>query len=291
MSLKPWILAARPKTLPAAIAPVIVATALAQHHDTLQANAALWCLCFALLIQIATNYANDYFDFQKGTDNANRKGPARAVAQGWVSPRAMMFATIGVLLLALVAGLQLVQFGGIHLIVVGMLSMLFAVWYTGGPFPLAYLGLGDLFVLIFFGWVAVMYSYFVQAGDHHWHAFHLGTAVGCLSVNLLLVNNYRDYDNDRASGKHTTVVRFGLRYGRWQYRAALSAAALSTACIAWQERNALLLLSTLPVLAGFRLAEQLRQAETLDSFQVLLKQTAAILLSYAVLVSGLLILL
>ncbi len=289
MNLRHWILAARPKTLPAAIAPVAVGSALAAQHGVFKLVPALLSMAFALLIQIATNYANDYFDYQKGTDNENRKGPKRAVAQGWISPRAMLVGTILILFLAFLAGINLVWFGGTHLIIIGILSMVFAVLYTGGPFPLAYLGLGDLFVLIFFGWVAVMYTYYVQAGVHHWNAFHLGTAVGCLSMNLLLVNNYRDYDNDKASNKNTTVVKFGLKYARWQYRFALLSAITASLWVAYQERVYLMMVAVLPILMGFKISHRLKTADMLDTFNQMLKKTSLILLFYSFVASILLI--
>ena len=289
MNLKYWLLASRPKTLPAAIAPVIAGSALAWKHETFRWLPALLCMSFALLIQIATNFANDYFDYKKGTDNENRKGPKRAVAQGWISPKAMLIGTILVLFFAFLAGINLVWFGGYHLIIIGLLSMIFAVLYTGGPYPLAYLGLGDLFVLIFFGWIAVMYSYYVQAGHHDWQAFHLGTAVGCLSVNLLLVNNYRDYDNDKTSNKNTVVVKFGLVYARWQYRAALILAILSTTLISFELHWHPVAFAAIAVLPGFAIAQRLKTAESLKTFNQMLKQTSGILLLYSIFVSILLI--
>lgn len=287
--LKHWILAARPKTLPAAIAPVFVGTALALHDHLFRPIPAVLCMLFALLIQIATNFANDYFDFKKGTDNENRLGPKRAVAQGWISPRAMLRGTILVLVLAFITGINLVWFGGYHLIAIGVLSMLFAILYTGGPYPLAYLGLGDLFVLIFFGWIAVMYTYYVQSGAHSWLAFHLGTAAGLLSVNLLLINNYRDYKNDKDSRKRTTVVKFGRHYGRWQYRTALLFAIVSTLWVAAITQTLPIAMGTLPILPGFSIANRLKNAETLESYNQMLKQTSLILLAYSVFVSILLI--
>ena len=289
MRLRYWIEAVRPKTLPAAVAPVLAGTALAVNRGAFRWLPALLCLLFALLIQIATNFANDYFDYRKGTDNEMRKGPKRAVAQGWISPRAMMIATVITLTAAFIAGINLVPFGGYSLIIVGVLSISFAILYTGGPWPLAYLGLGDLFVLIFFGWIAVMFTYFVQAGEHSRLAFHLGTAIGCLSVNLLLINNYRDYDNDKASSKNTTVVKFGLTYGRWQYRSALLLALLSSAWIARSVGKPLFLLSLLPILPGFGIAHRLKSAESVETFKRMLKRTSGILLLYAVVASALLI--
>ena len=289
MRLHYWIEAARPKTLPAAVAPVLAGTALAANQGNFRWLPALLCMLFALLIQIATNFANDYFDYRKGTDNEMRKGPKRAVAQGWISPRAMMSATVITLSAAFITGINLVPYGGYGLIVVGVLSIAFAILYTGGPWPLAYLGLGDLFVLIFFGWIAVMFTYFVQAGEHSWLAFLLGTAIGCLSVNLLLINNYRDYDNDKVSGKNTIVVKFGPTYSRWQYRSALLLALLSSFGIAQIIGEPLFLLSLLTILPGFGIANRLKNAESVETFNRMLKQTSGILLLYSTAASILLI--
>jgi 1,4-dihydroxy-2-naphthoate polyprenyltransferase len=268
----------------------MVGTALAANRGQFQWLPCLLCLSFALLIQISANFENDYFDFKKGTDNSMRKGPKRAVAQGWITPRAMMTGTLVTLSAAFLVGINLVSFGGYGLIMVGLLSIAFAILYTGGPYPLAYLGLGDLFVLIFFGWIAVMFTYYVQAGHHSWAAFHLGTVVGCLSVNLLLINNYRDYENDKESNKNTTVVKFGLVYGRWQYRVALSLAILSIGCIiASSTVSPLFLLSALTILPGFNIAYGLKIADSAEDFNKLLKQTSGVLFFYATIASILLI--
>ncbi|MGE9295442.1 MAG: 1,4-dihydroxy-2-naphthoate octaprenyltransferase, partial [Puniceicoccales bacterium] len=169
--------------MPAAIAPVAVGSALAVHDGVFNAAPAAICLAFALLIQIGTNYANDYFDFIKGADTAERIGPTRAVAAGLVTPAAMRMATILVLALAFIIGLFLVNWGGWPLVIIGVVSIVCAVAYTGGPFPLGYNGLGDLFVFIFFGLVAVGFTYFVQAGAFSGVAWLLGAGVGALSTN------------------------------------------------------------------------------------------------------------
>ncbi len=291
MSLKPWILAARPKTLPAAASPVLVGCALAYHKGLFSIVPALLCLGFALLIQIATNYANDYFDFKKGADNSERKGPARAVASGLVSPRNMLIATVLVLILAFLVGINLVTYGGLSLLIVGLLSLAFAVLYTGGPYPLAYLGLGDVFVLIFFGWVAVMFTYMVQAGVHSFDAFLLGTTVGLLSVNLLVINNYRDYDSDRKARKWTTIARFGLTYGRWQYRIAAITATLATAIVAYRLESIALFICSLISLIALKIAQSLKTTENVDEFNRALKRTVGVLLAQSISISVVLIIL
>lgn len=215
-----WWSALRPRTLTAAIAPVLVATALAARDGVLLVPAAVGCLGFALLIQIGTNFANDYFDFVKGADTAERVGPARAVASGWVTPATMRAAMIAVFAVAFMVGLSLLTYGGWPLLLVGVASILCGVAYTGGPYPLGYNGLGDVFVFVFFGLVAVGATYFVQAGVITGEAWMLGAGIGALATNILVVNNYRDADTDQVAGKRTTVVRFGRRFARAQFSVA-----------------------------------------------------------------------
>ena len=212
-----WIAATRPRTLPLAVAPVLVGSALARHSGSLDLRASGLCLLFAVLAQISANFANDYFDYIKGADTGARVGPRRAVASGLVSPRVMRNATIACCAAAFVAGLGLLPFGGWPLLVVGLASILCAVAYTGGPFPLGYHGLGDLFVILFFGPVAVCSTFFIQTGFVSQASILCSLAVGCLAANVLVVNNYRDHDTDRIAGKKTLVVRFGLRFARTQF--------------------------------------------------------------------------
>lgn len=212
-----WLEAARPKTLPAAVIPVVVATALAAARGRADYGEAAVCLAFALLVQIGTNFANDYFDFVKGADTPERVGPRRAVAAGLVSPRAMLGATCAVLGAAFLVGLLLVIEGGWILLPVGVVSLVCAVAYTGGPYPLGYNGLGDVFVFVFFGLVAVGATFYVQAGAPGPDVWLVAAAVGLLAANLLVANNYRDVETDARAGKRTLVVRFGRRFARWQY--------------------------------------------------------------------------
>ncbi len=199
----------------------MVATALAFAHGQENFGKAAICLIFALQVQIGTNFANDYFDFVKGVDTAARVGPRRAVAAGLVSPKTMLRATSLVLSAAFVVGLFLVREGGWVLLPVGIVSIVCALAYTGGPFPLGYLGLGDLFVFIFFGLVAVDATFFVQVGFITPDVTSCAAAVGLLAANILVPNNYRDAVTDAAAGKQTLVVRFGRKFAIWQY--ALSA--------------------------------------------------------------------
>jgi 1,4-dihydroxy-2-naphthoate octaprenyltransferase len=215
-----WVAASRPRTLPAAIAPVLVGSALAWHDRSFEAAAAGLCLAFALLVQIGTNFANDYYDFIKGADTAARVGPRRAVAAGLIAPGTMKTAMIGVFATAFATGLGLIFWGGPWLLAVGVASIACGFLYTGGPWPLAYHGLGDLFVFIFFGLVAVTITYFVQAGSVTVDAFLAAAAIGVLAANILVVNNYRDVETDAAAGKRTLVVRWGRAAARLQFALA-----------------------------------------------------------------------
>lgn len=212
-----WIEAARPKTLPAAVIPVLVGTALAAAHRSADYGKAAVCLLFALLVQIGTNLANDYFDFVKGADTPGRVGPRRAVAAGLIAPSAMLRATVLVLAAAFFVGLLLVREGGWILLPVGVISIACALAYTGGPFPLGYHGLGDVFVFVFFGLVAVDATFYVQAGGLAPDATSCAAAIGLLAANILVANNYRDAETDARAGKKTLVVRFGRRFAIWQY--------------------------------------------------------------------------
>ncbi|OAM88086.1 1,4-dihydroxy-2-naphthoate polyprenyltransferase [Termitidicoccus mucosus] len=231
-SFQIWFQAARPRTLPAAVAPVLAGSALAWHDGGFQAAAACACLAFALLIQIGTNFANDYYDHKKGADTAERVGPRRAVAMGWVRPATMRAAMWLVFAAAFLAGLTLLRFGGWPLLAIGVTSILCGIAYTGGPFPLAYNGLGDVFVFVFFGLVAVGATYFVQTGTLTLDAMLVASAIGLLSVNILLVNNYRDMETDAKAGKRTLIVRFGRGVACVQFCVSL-ALALGVTAVLW----------------------------------------------------------
>ena len=212
-----WILAARPKTLFAAVAPVLMGTALAHAAGHFHLLSALCALVGAVLIQIGTNFANDYVDYVKGTDTAERLGPLRVTQAGLVSPRTMKRATALVFGLAVLVGCYLVGRGGWPIVVVGLTAILWGYLYTAGPYPLGYHGLGDLFVLVYFGPVAVGGTYYVQALTVTWPVLILGLSPGLFSLAILTVNNLRDIDNDRAAGKKTLAVRFGRTVTCLQY--------------------------------------------------------------------------
>lgn len=216
-SLKAWILAARPKTLTGAITPVMVGIALATMDGHFQWLPALVCCLFACLMQIAANFINDLFDYLKGTDREDRLGPERACAQGWISPKAMRNGIILTVILACLIGSILLLYAGWELVIVGLLCVLFAFLYTTGPYPLSYNGWGDVLVIVFFGFVPVGGTYYVQALTWTPDVTIVSLVSGLLIDTLLVVNNYRDREADATSGKRTVIVRFGEKFGRYLY--------------------------------------------------------------------------
>lgn len=235
-----WIMASRLRTLPAAIAPVLIGCALAWADGVTHAGAALAALAGAVLIQIGTNYANDYFDFVNGADNEKRVGPTRATAAGLIPPAAMRTAFIVTFALTLPVIAYLTVRGGWPIVAIGVASILSGILYTGGPKPLGYMGLGDLFVLVFFGPVAVAGTYYVQALSVSWPVVLAGLGPGLLSTAILVVNNLRDMKTDAEVGKNTLAVRFGATFARVEYLLCiLLAAATPPALIAWTGEHVL----------------------------------------------------
>jgi 1,4-dihydroxy-2-naphthoate octaprenyltransferase len=208
-TLKLWLLASRPRTLPAAIAPVLVGTALAATEDELSVPPFLAALIGSVFIQVGTNLSNDYSDARRGADTEDRLGPVRVTAGGLMPPRRVLVGTYVAFGIAVAAGLYLAAVAGWQLLVVGAASILAGVLYTGGPRPYGYEGLGELFVFVFFGLVAVAGSYYVQVEELRWEAFALAVPVGLLAAAILVVNNVRDVDTDRRAGKRTLAVKLG----------------------------------------------------------------------------------
>lgn len=241
MKTSPWIIAARPKTLSAAVSPVIVGTALAlaDRGQVLWAYAAA-ALAGALLIQIATNYINDALDFRRGADTAARLGPTRVTQAGLLSYDSVLRGAYICLFLAALCGIPLVIRGGWPLVVIGVASIAAAWAYTGGPYPLAYHALGEVFVLLFFGLVAVGGTYYVLTLDYGIDAFLAGLAVGSLAVSILAINNLRDIPTDRESGKRTLAVVIGERGARTEIVVAVAFAYLIVCAIAWLRADAAL---------------------------------------------------
>lgn len=214
---KIWVEAARPKTLAAAFVPVLIGASIAFTDGLIHWLATSVALLCAFLIQIGTNFANDYFDFMKGADTEERIGFERATSAGLISPKTMLYATIITMVLAFIFGLYLVWIGGTVVLIIGLLSLLFGILYTGGPFPLGYNGLGDVFVFIFFGIVAVMTTYYVNTLQWSVDTFWASLAVGALCTNILVVNNLRDVEQDSKTGKKTLGVLFGEKALKVEY--------------------------------------------------------------------------
>lgn len=281
-----WSEAARPRTLPAAFAPVAVGSALAWYDGCFEPVAAAVCLGFALLVQIGTNFANDYYDHRKGADTSARVGPRRAVAAGLVTPAAMRRAMIGVFAAAFALGLTLLWWGGPWLLGIGVASIVCGIAYTGGPYPLAYHGLGDVFVFVFFGLVAVGATYFVQAGSFDADVLLLAVPVGLLAANILVVNNYRDVETDAAAGKRTLVVILGRTFARRQFAGSLALAFGVLPIVAWRLESAWLLLPCLLLPVAWRHARALATGRTPAALIALLGATGRLLAVFALLVAA-----
>jgi len=219
--LETWLAAARPRTLPAAVIPVAVGTACVAASSSIVWAPALAALGGALAIQIGTNFANDVFDAERGADGPDRLGPTRAVAAGLVSAAAMKRAMLAAFLIAAAFGLYLVAIAGWPVVAIGIASILSGIAYTGGPWPLGYHGLGDLFVMVFFGFVAVCGTVFVQLGHVPALALWASLPIGALATAILVVNNLRDRAGDARAGKRTLAVRFGRRAAIGEYAALL----------------------------------------------------------------------
>ena len=215
--LRIWLMAARIRTLPAAVAPVLVGTAVAIERDVFRLGPFIAALLGSIFIQVGTNLANDYSDARRGADAEDRVGPVRVTAGGLVPPRQVLIATYVTFGLAVLCGLYLVVFAGIELLIVGVASIAAGVLYTGGPKPYGYEGLGEVFVFVFFGIVAVTGSTFAQLESWPWQALVLAVPVGLLAAAILVVNNVRDMDSDKRAGKRTLAVRLGRERGRTIY--------------------------------------------------------------------------
>jgi 1,4-dihydroxy-2-naphthoate octaprenyltransferase len=220
-ALRLWLVAARPRTLPAAVAPVLVGTALAGTEGTFKPVRFVCALIGSVFIQIGTNLANDYSDARRGADTEDRLGPVRVTAGGLMPPRQVLVGTYVAFGVAVAAGAYLIAVAGWQLLLVGVASIAAGVLYTGGPKPYGYEGLGELFVFLFFGVVAVAGSYFVQVERLEWEAFALSVPVGLLASAILVVNNVRDVDTDRRAGKRTLAVKLGRPGARRLFAAML----------------------------------------------------------------------
>ena len=281
-SVKLWWMAARPKTLAAAVAPVIVGTAMAIEAGRVEWLAAVCALLGALFIQIGTNFSNDYVDFQKGADTGDRKGPLRVTQAGWVTPQGMKQATILVFGLAVAAGSYLIWRGGWPILVVGLFSIACGVLYTVGRYSLAYLGLADLFVLLFFGPVAVGGTYYVQALALPTEVLIAGLGPGLLATAILLVNNIRDVEEDRAANKKTLVVRAGRSFGVGLYVFCILGAVLLPGILFFLTGHHLAsLTASLVVLPAIPIVQTLCREDNARALNPLLGATGRLLVIYS----------
>ena len=281
--VRAWVLASRPKTLPVAIAPVLVGSAMAWDDGSFNIGIALITVVCALLITIGTNLCNDYADFMGGVDTKDRKGPTRVTQAGLIAPHHVKVATSVVFSLATALGMMLVYRGGWGVLIIGLASILAGILYTAGPWPYGYKGLGDLFVLIFFGPVAVGGTYYVQTLEITSSVIIIGLAPGLLSVAILTVNNIRDIAEDRKASKKTLVVRFGRKFGIGLWLGCVVIAALLplefvrvTGDHVWAGLTVLILIPAISIL------HKLITIHDSADLNPLLGQTAFLLLGYSV---------
>jgi 1,4-dihydroxy-2-naphthoate octaprenyltransferase len=215
--LKNWILASRPKTLLASVVPVMVGSAAAWNETDFQPLLSVIAFFCSLLIQIGTNFTNDLYDYLKGADSTGRKGPVRVIAAGLITVKEIKIAVLLVFTLAFIAGLYLVYSSGIVILIIGILSIAAGIAYTAGPYPLAYKGLGDIFVFMFFGLIGTAGTYYLHSKSFSSLALLSSIPVGALITNILVINNYRDIEEDKAAGKYTLAVKLGKTYTRYQF--------------------------------------------------------------------------
>jgi len=282
-----WVLAARPKTLPAAAVPVLVGTAVAAHQARLDPLVFGATLLAALLIQVGTNFANDYSDFVSGADHAGRLGPVRASQSGLIPARAVKRATYATFAIALLIGLYLAWVGGWPIVAIGSLSIICGLLYTGGPWPFGYHGLGDLFVFVFFGLVAVTGTAYLQTAAWPTLALAAAVPVGLLCTNILVVNNLRDLPTDRAAGKRTLAVRIGDRATRRQYAAFIVLAYLTPLAMAWGRSGAAwYLLPWLSAPMAGRLTRTVLGSTAGRELNTVLERSGQLLLLYGILLAA-----
>ena len=282
-----WLMAARPRTLPAAVAPVLVGTALAvAETDDLHVGGFVAALLGSIFIQVGTNLSNDYSDARRGADTEDRLGPVRVTAGGLVPPRQVLLATYVSFALAVLCGVYLVSVAGPVLLLIGAASILAGVLYTGGPRPYGYEGLGELFVFLFFGVVAVTGTYFVQTEEVSWEALVLAVPVGLLAAAILVVNNVRDLETDRRAGKRTLAVRLGRERARTLY-AAMVGLAFLTAPLPWVlgSLSPWLALPLLVLPVGVRLVRTVRTHADGPTLNAALAGTGMLQLAFCVLLA------
>ena len=275
-TLRLWFVAARPRTLPAAVAPVVVGSALAVSEGVFRPLAFLAALVASVFIQVGTNLSNDYSDARRGADSEDRLGPVRVTAGGLLPPRRVLVGTYVAFGIAVAAGLYLIALVGLELLVVGIASILAGVLYTGGPRPYGYEGLGELFVFLFFGVVAVVGSYYVQTEGLRLEAFALSVPVGLLATEILVVNNLRDIDSDRRAGKRTLAVRIGRARTRRLFVAIVVVALVAPLAI-WPALSPWVLLTALAAPLALPLLRTVSSASDGPSLNTALAGTGRLL--------------
>ncbi len=285
-TIKIWIEAARPKTLWASIAPVFMGVAMAFSDGRWDLLTAVLTMICSILIQIGTNFANDYFDFKKGADTKERIGPVRATESGRVKPQFMRSAYILAFSFSVLFGLYLINRGGWPILIIGSLSILFGIIYTGGPFPLGYKGLGDIFVLIFFGPVAVGGTYYLQTLEINLSVILAGLSPGLISMALLSVNNLRDIHTDKKAGKKTLAVRFGPVFVRAEYLISiLLACAMPLVFLITDPNHPYSLIAMLVILLALPTIKTVLFGEISPALNAALANTGKILLFYSLIFS------
>ena len=286
--LQLWLEAARLRALPAALAPVMIGTAMAGAAGLAHAGAALAALAGAAAIQVGTNFANDYSDFVRGTDSRPQLGRRRLLPSGLIAPRTMALAAAAAFAVAVLVGLYLVARGGWPVVAIGVASILAGIFYTGGPAPYGYRGLGDVFVLAFFGPVAVAGTWYVQALTVSWPAILAGVGPGLVAVAILAVNNLRDARSDAASGKRTLAVILGRRFARIEHAACilLGVAGVPLALVLAGAAPVTVLIALGALIPARRVLATVATSDDADALDAALGGTGRVLAIYAVLFSA-----
>lgn len=286
ISFKTWLQAIRPKTLTAAIAPVLIGTAMAFGDGVAHFSSAFLCLLAALSIQIGTNLANDYFDFVQGADTPDRIGPKRVTQSGLIAPSTVKLSFILTFIFSAFICLLLFKRGGFPIVLIGVLSIASGIFYTAGKKALGYIGLGDLFVLVFFGPVAVGGTYYVQSYEMNWAVLLAGVACGLISTAILVVNNLRDHTTDAKSDKKTLVVRFGISFGHTEFLLCIIGASLIPVLIVFliDDHRFILWSSTISLMA-INLIKRVLTCSDGPTLNSALAQTGKLLLIFSVIFS------
>jgi 1,4-dihydroxy-2-naphthoate octaprenyltransferase len=284
MSLKNWLIAIRPKTLTAIVVPVFLGGLYSYPKYKINLFSWTTILCFGINIQILTNLVNDLFDYRKGSDTKARIGPIRVTQAGLISQKKICIAIIFLTIISLILGLYLIKLGGINLIYLVLASIIFAFAYTAGPFPLAYLGLGEIFVFIFFGPIACGFTFYLLNEKYLIDTFILGMAPGLISSAILVANNIRDHVEDKNSKKKTLVVRFGPNFGKSEYCIFLVLASLIPIILAFYLNKMILILPAFYILFAYFPLKIIFSKNT-NNIPLVLAQTSFLLIIFTLLFS------